>query len=47
MNITVEAQRLEITLIKLIESHAINQDDYNLIHKYLTKIKNDVTLQTN
>lgn len=34
---------LEIALIKMLESQAINADDYNLIHKYLVKIKNDLT----
>lgn len=45
MNTFLEAQDLEITLIKLMENHSINQDDYNLIHKYLTKIKNDLELK--
>ena len=42
-----DAQHLEITLIKLMETQSINQDDYNLIHKYLVKINNDLKLQTN
>ena len=42
-----EARNLEITLIKLMETQSINKDDYNLIHKYLIKIHNDLKLQTN
>ena len=42
-----DAQNLEVTLIKLMESQSINQDDYNLIHKYLVKINNDLKLKTN
>ena len=33
---------LEIALIKMLEDQSINNDDYNLIHKYLVKIKNDL-----
>ena len=40
-----EAKNLEIMLIKMMETQSINEDDYNLIHKYLIKIKNDLTLQ--
>jgi len=47
MNTVQEARELEVTLIKLMESQAINQDDYNLIHKYLVKINNDLKLQPN
>jgi len=47
MNTAHDAQQLEVALIKLMESHAIGQDDYNLIHKYLDKIKNDLSSQTN
>ena len=39
------ARELEVTLIRLMESQAINQDDYNLIHKYLVKIDNDLQLK--
>jgi len=46
MDTVRDAQHLEVTLIKLIESHSINQDDYNLIHKYLDKIKHDLTFKT-
>ena len=46
MNTIEEAQNLEITLIKLMETQSINKDDYNLIHKYLIKIHNDLKLQT-
>jgi molybdenum cofactor biosynthesis enzyme MoaA len=42
-----DARDLEVTLIKLMETQSINQDDYNLIHKYLVKINNDLKLQTN
>ena len=42
-----DARNLEVTLIKLMESQSINKDDYNLIHKYLVKINNDLKLQTN
>lgn len=45
MNQAIEAQRLEVTLIKLIESHNINPDDYNLIHQHLIKIKKHDTLK--
>ena len=45
MSTIQDARALEITLIKLIESQAINQDDYNLIHKYLVKINNDLKTQ--
>lgn len=38
---------LEVALDKLVETHAINLDDYNLIQKYLVKISNDLKLQTN
>jgi len=40
------ARSLEVLLIKLLETQAINKDDYNLIHKYLIKIKNDLKLPT-
>ena len=42
-----EARNLEVMLIKLMETHSISKDDYNLIHKYLIKITNDLKLQTN
>lgn len=42
-----ETKDLEITLIKLMETQSINKDDYNLIHKYLIKINNDLKLQLN
>ena len=47
MNTVQDARNLEITLIKLMETQSINQDDYNLIHKYLIKINNDLKLQAN
>lgn len=42
MSTVQEARHLEVTLIKLMETQAINKDDYNLIHKYLVKINNDL-----
>lgn len=47
MNTVQDARNLEVTLIKLMETQSINKDDYNLIHKYLIKINNDLKLQTN
>lgn len=47
MSTVQDAQHLEVTLIKLMETQSISQDDYNLIHKYLVKINNDLKLQTN
>jgi len=41
-----EARNLEVTLIKLMETQSINQEDYNLIHKYLVKINNDLKLRS-
>ena len=46
MSTIQEARNLEITLIKLMETQSINKDDYNLIHKYLVKINNDLKLQS-
>ena len=46
MSTIQEARKLEITLIKLMETQSINKDDYNLIHKYLVKINNDLKSQT-
>jgi len=43
----MEARNLEVALIKLMESESINEDDYNLIHKYLVKINNDLQLDVN
>jgi len=40
-----DARNLEVALIKLMESESINEDDYNLIHKYLVKINNELELQ--
>ena len=47
MNSMQDAKNLEITLIRLMETQAINADDYNLIHKYLVKINNDLKPTTN
>jgi len=46
MNTVQEARNLEITLIKLMEAQSINKEDYNLIHKYLIKINNDLKLRS-
>lgn len=45
MDKTLKAQKLEIALVKMMENQTINSDDYNLIHKYLTKINNDLKHQ--
>ena len=45
MNRIQDARELELTLIKLMETQSINKDDYNLIHKYLIKIDNDLKEQ--
>jgi len=37
-----EVEKLEIILIKLRETQSLNCDDYNLISKYLAKVKNDL-----
>ena len=47
MSTVQDARNLEVTLIKLMETQSINKEDYNLIHKYLVKINNDLKLQTN
>lgn len=42
MDKSLITRNLEIALIKMLENQSINSDDYNLIHKYLVKIKNDL-----
>jgi len=42
MKTKAEVEKLEIMLIKMIESQSLSQDDYNLIAKYLVKMKNDL-----
>lgn len=37
-----DIESLEIMLIKMIESQTLSKDDYNLITKYLDKVKNDL-----
>ena len=33
---------LQVMLIKMIEDRMLSEDDYNLITKYLDKLKNDL-----
>ena len=37
-----DIESLEVMLIKMIESQTLSKDDYNLITKYLDKVKNDL-----
>ncbi len=37
-----DIESLEVMLIKMIEDHMLSEDDYNLIIKYLGKVKNDL-----
>lgn len=37
-----EIESLEVMLIKMIENQTLSKDDYNLITKYLDKVKNDL-----
>lgn len=37
-----DIESLEVMLIKMIENHMLSEDDYNLITKYLDKMKNDL-----
>ena len=46
MEKNLATQQLEIALIKMLENQSINADDYNLIHKYLIKIDNDLNYQS-
>lgn len=38
-----DIESLEVMLIKMIEDRMLSEDDYNLITKYLDKVKNDLT----
>lgn len=42
MKTSNEVENLEILLIQMIEDQTLREDDYNLIHKYLVKVKNDL-----
>ena len=37
-----DIESLQVMLIKMIESQTLSKDDYNLITKYLDKVKNDL-----
>ncbi|MDE5977714.1 MAG: hypothetical protein K2G70_04515 [Turicibacter sp.] len=37
-----DIETIELKLIQMIEEHALSEDDYNLITKYLDKVKNDL-----
>ena len=37
-----DIESLEVMLIKMIEDRMLSEDDYNLITKYLDKLKNDL-----
>ena len=37
-----DIESLEVMLIKMIENQTLSKDDYNLITKYLDKVKNDL-----
>ena len=41
MKTSNEVENLEILLIQMIEDQTLSED-YNLIHKYLVKVKNDL-----
>ena len=40
-----EVESIEVKLLKMFEQHEITEDDYNLITKYLKKVKNDLKKQ--
>ena len=42
MKTSNEVENLEILLIQMIEDQTLSEDDYNLINKYLVKVKNDL-----
>ena len=42
MKTSNEVENLEILLIQMIEDQTLSEDDYNLIHKSLVKVKNDL-----
>ena len=37
-----DIESLQVMLIKMIEDLMLSEDDYNLITKYLDKLKNDL-----
>ena len=37
-----DIESLQVMLIKMIEDRMLSEDDYNLIMKYLDKLKNDL-----
>lgn len=37
-----DIESLQVMLIKMIEDRMLSEDDYNLITKYLHKLKNDL-----
>ena len=37
-----DIESLQVMLIKMIEDRILSEDDYNLITKYLDKLKNDL-----
>ncbi len=37
-----DIESLQVMLIKMIEHRMLSEDDYNLITKYLDKLKNDL-----
>ena len=37
-----DIESLQVMLIKMIEDRMLSEDDYNLIAKYLDKLKNDL-----
>ena len=38
-----DIESLQVMLIKMIEDRILSEDDYNLITKYLDKVKNDLS----
>lgn len=37
-----DVEELEVALIQMMESGTLVSEDYNLLSKYLTKVKNDL-----
>ena len=37
-----DIESLQVMIIKMIEDRMLSEDDYNLITKYLDKLKNDL-----
>lgn len=42
MKTSDDIEHLEVVLIQMLESQLLSEDDYNLISKYLIKVKNDL-----